>query len=493
MAAGKDIKKVSIVPILILLLLIGGTIRFIGIGRESIWLDEAITVRQSVMDMETSIGLLKEDTHFPLYGIMINIWVHLFGASETAIRVPSLIFDLISIYAVYLIGRKLFSQKTGMVAAVLLAFSTTSIYYSQEARLYTLFLFLTLASFYFYIRLLDKITAIDSIFYLLFSVLMIYTHIFSALTILMQSAWFFYIHRGDFIKISVWLLLLASEFILFLPWFFIMVNQILHNQLRNWIPAPNLYFFMKTFIDLAGGIIQFIILVLLIYIILKNKKKYTIDEKEREIIIMLVLFIMIPILLVLLFSIFFIHLFYPKYFFYLSGYMILLLAYAVTKFAKERKMFIRVLSIIIICSALSAAVQYSIADKPDWRSTSAFLLENAKPGDQVFIYPYYYAEPFTYYFDMDCLKDNYVARCISINDNILTVNYMSKCCDDDTMLTSESGNNELGQYMNETIWLVTLDSRIYPVDNNFYSFLSQKKDLALKKRFVGDIYIYKFV
>ena len=51
---------------------------------------------------------------------------------------PSVIFGILTIYLVYLIGKELFNKKVGLIAGALLATSGLHVYYSQEARMYSL-------------------------------------------------------------------------------------------------------------------------------------------------------------------------------------------------------------------------------------------------------------------------------------------------------------------------------------------------------------------
>jgi uncharacterized membrane protein len=96
------------------------------------------------------------DFHPPLFHILLRGWILLFGSSEISVRIPSVILGVATVYITYLIGRKLFENKTALVAATLLATAPLHIYYSQEARMYMLAAFLTSLSVYFFISILKK-------------------------------------------------------------------------------------------------------------------------------------------------------------------------------------------------------------------------------------------------------------------------------------------------------------------------------------------------
>ena len=135
-----------------LILLAAFIIRLISIN-QSLWLDEAtsaLVARMSLTNIFTKF--LPNDFHPPLYYLVLKYWVSIFGSSEVALRFPSIIFGVGTIYIVYLITKKYFSKNTGLVAAALLSTSGLAIYYSQEARMYTLAAFLVTLSFYYFIE-----------------------------------------------------------------------------------------------------------------------------------------------------------------------------------------------------------------------------------------------------------------------------------------------------------------------------------------------------
>lgn len=137
-----------------LVLLLGLTLRLINLN-QSLWLDEAITA-QAVKNY--SFGELiprfsPGDFHPPLYYLFLKMWTNFFGYGEIVLRLPSVIFGVGAIFFVYLIGKKLFSKRTGIIAAIFLAVNPLAVYYSQEARMYSLAMMLVAGAIWF---LLEK-------------------------------------------------------------------------------------------------------------------------------------------------------------------------------------------------------------------------------------------------------------------------------------------------------------------------------------------------
>ena len=112
-----------------------------------LWVDEAISVRQAQMpfgDMMTD--LRSTDVHPPLHHAVLWVTVRLLGTSELAVRLPSIIAGVALVPALLWTGRVTYDRRTGWLAAGFATIAPFLVWYSQEARMYTLFmLFATLA------------------------------------------------------------------------------------------------------------------------------------------------------------------------------------------------------------------------------------------------------------------------------------------------------------------------------------------------------------
>jgi hypothetical protein len=118
-------------------------LRLIGLN-QSLWLDEAISanVAKDYSLMEIPSQFSKSDFHPPLYYMMLDAWTNVAGYSEISLRLPSVIFSMVTIYVVYLMG--------GVGAAALVGFNPLLVYYSQEARMYSMVTMLLILAIYFW-------------------------------------------------------------------------------------------------------------------------------------------------------------------------------------------------------------------------------------------------------------------------------------------------------------------------------------------------------
>ena len=99
---------------------------------------------------------LSFSDHPPLVFLIQNIFMNIFGENNFGFRFPSAVLGVISVYLVYLLGQRLFSENRGLIAAAIYAVTVNGVYISrmglQEA--YVIF-FLLLAS-YLFLKALER-------------------------------------------------------------------------------------------------------------------------------------------------------------------------------------------------------------------------------------------------------------------------------------------------------------------------------------------------
>ena len=124
----------------VLILCLG--LRLVGLN-QSLWLDEAVSanVIRNYSHGEIIKIFSPSDFHPPGYYLMLKTWTGVFGNSEISLRMPSMIFSLITVYIVYLLA--------GIWPAILTGVNPLLIYYSQEARMYSLVTMLVTLAVYF--------------------------------------------------------------------------------------------------------------------------------------------------------------------------------------------------------------------------------------------------------------------------------------------------------------------------------------------------------
>ena len=171
----------------------GAALRFATLSSQSFWLDEAVAIHSARLDIG---GLFHSLAHTegnpPLYFVLLDGWMRVFGGSEAAIRSLSALFGTAAIVLAYEIGRRLATPRVGLVAAALVAFNPLLVWFSQEARPYSLLVLLSGLSFLLFAMALERPTAKLLGGWAVASGLAFATHYFAGLVILPELIWLLY-------------------------------------------------------------------------------------------------------------------------------------------------------------------------------------------------------------------------------------------------------------------------------------------------------------
>jgi uncharacterized membrane protein len=184
--AGRTISKYS--GALLVIVLIGALLRVYHLGTQGLWGDEIVSVWEAKMSLSQIVPVVTgAERSPPLYFLILHFWIALFGTSEVAVRLLSVLFGVLAIPIIYLLGRLLFKEEVGLLAALILAFSTLNVQYSQEARMYSLMVLLALLSMYFFTHFLQRRTVPILVGYIVCTTLLLYTHEYGVFVVIAQN------------------------------------------------------------------------------------------------------------------------------------------------------------------------------------------------------------------------------------------------------------------------------------------------------------------
>jgi hypothetical protein len=169
-------------------LLVAAALRLYGLGAESLWTDELLTLHfvSRFGPIEVLWGVPSTQPHVPLYYFLLKQWVAVVPDTDAALRFLSALFGIASVGALYLVGRRLVDWQVGVVAAALHAVSRFHLRFGQEVRMYSLLTLLTASSFYLLVRLRDRPTTRRAVAWTVSAVLVATTHVFGAFVVLAQ-------------------------------------------------------------------------------------------------------------------------------------------------------------------------------------------------------------------------------------------------------------------------------------------------------------------
>jgi mannosyltransferase len=172
------------------LTVLAAILRFSTLDVQSFWFDEAVTVglvKSSFGHMLSSIG--GSESTPPLYYVIAWVWTRVFGHGEVGLRSLSALAGTAFVPVAYAAAAELSSRRTAFVIAALAAVSPLLIWYSQEARSYSLLVLFAGLSFLFFVRQLREPRDSTLALWTLASGLAIATHYFAGFLVAPEAAW----------------------------------------------------------------------------------------------------------------------------------------------------------------------------------------------------------------------------------------------------------------------------------------------------------------
>ncbi len=391
---------------ILIILIISLVLRLIELN-QSLWLDEAINIvnAKSLPFLEFVTKYPIGDFHPPGYFTILWIWIRLFGFSEIAVRIPSVLFGVATVWIVYLLGKELVNRKAGLVAAILLSVAPLHVYYSQEARMYVLVALAVSLSWYFLIQIISKKKF--AIWGYVASMLLILSSDYIAYFILPAQLIFILWEKHEFFKKIIMLQVISLlPLILWLPIF----NQQLETGkaaamiLPNWAQVVGggtmknvVLLFVKTIVGrisfdnkLMYGLAVVLPGTVYGFLFLRTVRKLTWQIK------LLLCWIVLPIVLALLISIFIPVFSYFRMLFLLPA-VYLLTAKGLDNLPK--KYFNMVLAFLIISSLFFLGIFYISPQfqREDWRNAVATVERKAGSNGVILFEDNNIPAPFTYY------------------------------------------------------------------------------------------------
>jgi hypothetical protein len=232
-------------------LLAAFTLRWVGLDRHSLWLDEGVTWAWATAP---TLGdtVFAEPNHPPVWWVVSRAWVGLFGDAEESLRAPAAIAGVVAVYLGWLLALRLLSPdhaprrggfrraydggagaRQAIWFAAFLATATYFIQVSQEARMYALLLAESLGLALLYLRWLDRDDRASLVGYAALAALALHTHYFAIWPIAALAAHALYLSvrtRGaadpaERVRLLPFTLANAVAGLLFVPWLVYVVTH----------------------------------------------------------------------------------------------------------------------------------------------------------------------------------------------------------------------------------------------------------------------------
>ena len=238
----------------ILLLALG--LRLVNLSGRTLWYDEAFAVLFAekgwgamVDGTLTPVDGGSADVHPLLYYTTLNVWMEVFGQGAAAVRLYSVVIGVATVFAVFVLARDWFGDRTALVAAFITAVAPFHVQYSQEARMYALLALVLVLTTWTYWRAWQRG---QPHYWLAFGVLAgvaMYVQQLAA-TYLLALGLLPFLAR-DRARIVRTVLASLVSLVIYLPWMLYLPDQL--GKLRQyWVQKPNvlhLWLALRTFIS----------------------------------------------------------------------------------------------------------------------------------------------------------------------------------------------------------------------------------------------------
>ncbi|MFL5824343.1 MAG: glycosyltransferase family 39 protein [Solirubrobacteraceae bacterium] len=178
------------------LVVIAAFLRFYRLGHQGFWFDEGNTAQEVHFTVGQMLTLLKHyESTPPLYYGVAWVWAHVFGYGEVGLRSLSALMGVLAVPVAYGAAAKLISRRAGLIAAALVTFNPYLIWYSQEARAYSLAVLLAGAGLmaFAFARANPSWKAMAA--WAVISGLALTTEYYALLVVIPEALWLLYLHR----------------------------------------------------------------------------------------------------------------------------------------------------------------------------------------------------------------------------------------------------------------------------------------------------------
>jgi mannosyltransferase len=409
-AVASDVPKQAVVParevtsttailLLALLTIAAAWLRLSHLGSKSLWLDEGATVAlaRATWQHFAWVWWHGEANLQTVYFLLMRAWIR-GGLSEAWLRLPSALFGIASVPLMYVVARRLTPGGAALASAALLAFSPAHVYYSHEARSYTLTIFLVLLSSYFFVRAVEEGRRRDWVLWTVFGILAFYSHDFAALVLVAQvcSLLFRKTSPATWRRVTFCGLLVLVVALPGLTYVFRASPENLHFI---WMPqaTPKEIWHLVGFFG-GSGVKAVLALILWIAGLVAIARTRGRDSEAFWRGMLIVSWAVLPALITALVSLR--HpIFMQRYLIFSLPAAILLAAVGMTAL---RKMYIGTGLVVALCAmSIPAILKDYHKPREDWRAASNAILGSAQAGDAVVFFPFYTRTMLDYYRDRD--------------------------------------------------------------------------------------------
>lgn len=380
--------------VLTAVLIIASALRLYGLNSEGLWLDEAITWSRLKSGLRGMLTDWDSERQGPLYMLAMWGWSKLFGFGEIALRLPSVLFGVLGVWAVYLLGEKLFNHSAGLWGSSFAAVNPFLIHYSQEARPYTMWFWLSLLSIWYLLKVFEGEKG-ASRGYVASTLSALYTHPYGPFLLLLQLVVMAMSRAQARVRCAKPALLTLAAYvpmgIVFLRTFTIKVDR--PDYAGAWITRPDSGTWLKYFERYLGS--DWVSGLTIALMLMGSIWLWRRDESSRTglrycVVIFLAMFFVpwlisqwVPIL-------------FTRYTIVVVAALLLVVGAVVSRVSASWQLPAGFALLLIL--AIPLRTYYTSQNKDAWREAAAWLTPQVRAGDQFVLCSFLGEKPLHYYY-----------------------------------------------------------------------------------------------
>lgn len=175
---------------LVALVTLAAALRFSTLGLQSLWYDEAFTPVHTLHAslFATLRAVARTENTPPLWYVLEWAISRVFGTGAVALRSLSAVAGVLTVVAGWHVGSELAGRRTAMVMAGLLAVNPLFVWYSQEARAYSLFVLIAALAVLCFLRAEREPTTRRMVVFGVVGALALLTHYFAVFLLIPMIA-----------------------------------------------------------------------------------------------------------------------------------------------------------------------------------------------------------------------------------------------------------------------------------------------------------------
>lgn len=233
------------------ILLLALALRVYRLGEQSLWFDESFTwwVGAVLPWADLWPALLPFGAYTPLFYLLMR-GVALIGQSEYLLRFPAVFFGVATIPLVERIGRRVGGPSAGRLAALFIAIDPFSVWYAQDARMYTMVAFFTLIAMDGFMRAIEGKSWRRSI---VGAGAAYFTHYVTLFIVYIQLVWWLPRFRRNLPVFRRWFVSHLIAALPLVPWLALYLSQPVRGLAITWIPQPSPIAPLLTFWNFVSG------------------------------------------------------------------------------------------------------------------------------------------------------------------------------------------------------------------------------------------------